>query len=93
MNASIGMNLLLWGTEIDESLFPVLEQIKEAGYDGVEVPIFNTDPRHWEAWREKLDALQLDRVAVTINGPEHHQISTDPGMRKATLARNKMAVL
>ncbi len=86
------MNLLLWGTEIDERLFPILEQIKEAGYDGVEVPIFNTDPRHWEAWRKKLDALQLDRVAVTINGPEHHQISKDPEIRKTTLKRNKNAI-
>ena len=37
----IGMNLLLWGTEINDSLFPVLEQIKSLGFDGVEVPIFN----------------------------------------------------
>ena len=28
MNNKIGMNLLLWGTEINESLFPVLEEIK-----------------------------------------------------------------
>ena len=35
------MNLLLWGTEINDSLFPVLEQIKSLGFDGVEVPIFN----------------------------------------------------
>ena len=34
----IGMNLLLWGTEINDSLFPVLEQIKSLGFDGVEVP-------------------------------------------------------
>ena len=33
----LGMNLLLWGTAIDESLFPVLEQIKAMGFDGVEV--------------------------------------------------------
>ncbi len=92
MTNKIGMNLLLWGTEINASLFPVLEQIKAAGYDGVEVPIFDTDPAHWESWRKKLDELELDRVAVTINGPDHHQISTDPSMRHKTLERNKMAL-
>ncbi len=92
MTNKIGMNLLLWGTEINASLFPVLEQIKAAGYDGVEVPIFDTDPAHWEPWRKKLDELELDRVAVTINGPDHHQISTDPSMRHKTLERNKMAL-
>ena len=92
MTNKIGMNLLLWGTEINASLFPVLEQIKAAGYDGVEVPIFDTNPKHWEAWRKKLDELELDRVAVTINGPDHHQISADPAMRHKTLKRNKQAL-
>ncbi|MFM1794507.1 MAG: hypothetical protein RL642_892 [Bacteroidota bacterium] len=92
MPFKLGMNLLLWGTEINEGLFPVLEQIKDIGYDGVEVPIFNTDPTTWELWRKKLDELQLGRVAVTINGPDHHLISSDPNMRKSTLARNKQAV-
>lgn len=92
MEFKLGMNLLLWGTEIDESLFPVLEQIKSVGYAGVEIPIFNTDPLAWETWRKKLDDLSLDRVAVTINGPDNHQISADASMRNSTLERNKRAV-
>jgi len=92
MTNKIGMNLLLWGTEINPSLFPVLEQIKAAGYDGVEVPIFDTNPDHWISWRKKLDELQLDRVAVSINGADHHQISADPSMRRKTLERNKQAL-
>jgi D-psicose/D-tagatose/L-ribulose 3-epimerase len=92
MEFKLGMNLLLWGTEIDESLFPVLEQIKSVGYAGVEIPIFNTDPLVWETWRKKIDELSLDRVAVTINGPDHHQISVDNSMRNSTLERNKRAI-
>jgi D-psicose/D-tagatose/L-ribulose 3-epimerase len=92
MQIKLGMNLLLWGTEIDDRLFPVLEQIKSCGYDGVEIPIFNTDPSAWESWRKKLDELQLGRVAVTINGPDAHQISSDAAMRESTLERNKRAL-
>ena len=92
MQFKLGMNLLLWGTEINESLFPVLEQIKSIGYDGVEIPIFDTDLSAWYSWRKKLDELELDRVAVTINGPDHHQISQDLNMRNTTLERNKRAV-
>ena len=92
MQFKLGMNLLLWGTEINESLFPVLEQIKSIGYDGVEIPIFNTEPSAWHAWRTKLDELGLDRIAVTINGPDFHQISGDASMRNATLERNKRAI-
>ena len=87
-----GMNLLLWGTEIDERLFPVLEQIKALGFDGVEIPIFDTNPENWYAWRKKLDELELERIAVTICGADFNQISPDPAMREATLERNKRAV-
>ncbi len=87
-----GMNLLLWGTEINEDIFPVLEQIKAMGFDGVEVPIFDVNPENWYTWRKKLDELGLKRIAVTICGADFNQISPDENMRKATLERNKRAV-
>lgn len=92
MNVKLGMNLLLFGTEIDEGLFPVLEQIKEIGFDGVEVPIFDVNPEVWFAWRKKLDEFDLDRIAVTINGADFNQISPNVNERKATLERNKQAI-
>lgn len=92
MKVKLGMNLLLFGTEIDESLFPVLEQIKDIGFDGVEVPIFDVNPEVWFSWRKKLDELGLDRVAVTINGSDFNQISANVDERKATLERNKRAI-
>ena len=92
MKNKLGMNLLLWGTEMGESLFPVLEEIKKVGYDAVEIPIFDTDEIKWKKWKKKLDAIELDAVAVTINGPDHHAISTDAAMRKKTLERNKQAL-
>lgn len=86
------MNLLLWGTAINEELFPVLEQIKAIGYEGVEVPIFDVNPKNWQTWRTKLDELALGRIAVTICGSEFNQISPDPQMRAATLERNKRVI-
>ena len=38
-----GMNLLLWSGEVNDSLFPVIEQLKAIGFDGVELPLFNLD--------------------------------------------------
>ena len=92
MQNKLGMNLLFWGTEIDERLFPILEQIKSIGYAGVEIPIFDTNTKTWESWKKKLDELELDRVAITINGPEYQQISADASIRKSTLERNKRAI-
>lgn len=89
---SIGMNLLLWGTEIDQNLFPVLEEIRSIGFDGVEIPIFKTEPEAWNQWKLKLDELGLKPVAVTINGPDFNQISPDASQRIRTLERNKRAI-
>ena len=88
----IGMNLLLWGTEINDSLFPVLEQIKSLGFDGVEVPIFNLNSQDWLIWRDKLDELGLERLAVAINGPDANPLSSSPEMRKHALENNLKAI-
>ena len=61
-----GMNLLLWATAVDESHDGILEQIKEIGYDGVEVPIFEHDAAGFERLGGKLDELGLGRTAVTV---------------------------
>ncbi len=37
-----GMNLLLWTGDVTEAMDPVLDQIKELGFNSVEAPIFNT---------------------------------------------------
>ncbi|MCF0061646.1 sugar phosphate isomerase/epimerase [Dyadobacter chenwenxiniae] len=86
------MNLLLWGPQIDDSLFPTLELIKEIGFDGVEVPIFNTNPAHWFNFRKKLDELGLACETDTICGPSEHLISPDPAMRRHTIDHLKSAL-
>ena len=41
----LGFNMLLWSTHITEEHFPIFAEIKRAGYDGVEIPIFEGDAR------------------------------------------------
>ncbi|MFN4147167.1 MAG: sugar phosphate isomerase/epimerase family protein [Runella sp.] len=86
------MNLLLWGTQLDESRFLTLDLIKEIGFEGVEVPIFNTDPKFWESWRKKLDALKLHRVCDTFCGSDTNLISPDASVRSYALHHLKQCV-
>ncbi len=83
-----GMNLLLWTGELHDDLMPVLEMLKHLGYDGVEVPLFNTG-LDYAAWGKRLDALGLDRTAVTVRGVEDNPISPDPAVRAAGVANTK----
>ena len=40
-----GMNLLLWTGHVTEEHFPIMKDIKAAGFDGVEIPVFDTTRR------------------------------------------------
>lgn len=62
----IGINLLLWTGHVTHDLRPVLEEIAQTGFDGVEVPIFETsDPAHYRDLGDLLGELGLARTAST----------------------------
>lgn len=83
-----GMNLLLWSGEVSDSLFPVIEQLRKVGYDGVELPIFNLD-LDYAAIGRRLDDLGLGRTGVTIRGEGDNPISSDPAVRQRGVENNK----
>ena len=86
----LGMNMLLWSDDVTDPRFqPVFEMLKDAGYDGVEVPVFQTDPATYEQLGKRLDALGLEVLAVTARGEDENPISLDPEVRAAGLAANR----
>lgn len=95
----IGFNLLLWTGHVTEENFPVLEKLKAAGYDGVEIPIFDvSDPAHFTKIGRVLDDNGLSRCAVTIcptdaqslisKVPSHRQGGVDHLKRVVECAHN-----
>lgn len=87
-----GMNLLLWTSKVDESHFPLLEQIKEWGFDGVELPVFDMDLDCFKKVGAKLEELGLGATAVTVCTEEENPISPDASLRQAGIDRINKAV-
>ncbi|QDV29278.1 D-tagatose 3-epimerase [Planctopirus ephydatiae] len=87
-----GMNMLLWTSDVNEEHFPLLEQLKTIGYDGVELPIFDMDVARFERVGKELSRLELGRTAVTICTDTENPISPDAAIRAAALARLKKAI-
>ena len=83
-----GMNLLLWTGEMHDGMLPVLEMLKRLGFDGVELPIFNTALNYAE-WGRRLDSLGLARTAVTIRGADDNPISPDAAVRARGVENSK----
>ena len=86
-----GLNLLLWTASVDETHFPLLEQIKGWGYDGVELPVFDMNLETFTKVGAKLSELGLGSTAVTVCTKEENPIDPDPAVRAAGLARLKKA--
>ncbi len=92
MKHPIAMNLLVFGPEMDQNVLAELAFIAETGYQGIEIPIFNTDIAHWEAWKNEADRLGLQIFACGIAGPSENLISPDPAVRNAGLAYIKATI-
>ena len=87
-----GFNLLLWTTHLTAEHFPTLARLKAAGYDGVEVPLFEGDAAHFKTVRQELDNQGLKCSAVTVVGPDANPISPDAAVRARAVDRIKWAI-
>ncbi len=87
-----GMNLLLWTSDVTEEHFGILEDLREWGYDGVELPAFDLNDEKFRAVGAKLDELGLDRTAVTVCTADANPVSPDAAIRAAALAHLKKAI-
>ncbi len=83
-----GMNLLLWGGELNDGMLPIIEKLKSYGFDGIEIPLFNLD-LDYAAWGKRLDKIGLRRTAVTVRNVEDNPISSDPTVRAKGVALTK----
>ncbi|MCS7045856.1 MAG: sugar phosphate isomerase/epimerase [Gemmataceae bacterium] len=87
-----GMNLLLWTTHVGEEHFPLLAKLKQTGFDGVEIPLFEGDAAHYRKIAAELKNQGLGCTTVTVVGPESNPISPDAAVRKAAVERHKWAI-
>ncbi|MFM5954557.1 MAG: sugar phosphate isomerase/epimerase family protein [Novosphingobium sp.] len=79
------MNLLLWTGHVTQDHVPILRALKDTGFDGVEVPLFDpSDAGHYRQLGAILDDIGLERTAVaTIPDEARSPISADPAVRQA----------
>lgn len=82
-----GMNLLLWATHVTEEHYPIIAKLKKAGFDGVEIPVFEGDDNHYKRLRKELDNQGLRCTTVGLMMPDANPISPDAALRQAAVER------
>jgi D-psicose/D-tagatose/L-ribulose 3-epimerase len=88
-----GFNLLLWTTHVGEAHLPLLEKLKATGYDGVEIPVFEGDVRHFERVGRAIRDNGLGCTTATILPDQARSaISPDPASRAGALEHLRWAI-
>jgi len=86
----LGMNMLLWSTDVSGSEFdPVFAMLKDAGFDGLEIPIFDREVVKYADLRTRLDGLGLEALAVSARADHDNPISADAAVRAEALVATK----
>lgn len=86
------MNLLLWTTKVTEQHNPLLGRLKEIGFDGVELPVFEGSPEEYKQTGNTLRGLGLGATAVTVMDANVSPISSDKAVRQAATDRLKWVI-
>ena len=85
--------MLLWSGDVsDPSYGETFANLKEAGYDGVEVPLFDPDPSRAEQLGVRLRDLGLEPLGVTARSEEQSPISADPDVRRRAVETTKREI-
>lgn len=88
-----GFNLLLWTGHVTAEHTAILKGIKKAGYDTVEIPIFEGTPDYFARLGEQLDKIGLERSIVSVIGPSgKNPLSPDKAARAAAVDYTKWLI-
>ena len=81
-----GVNTLIWNSSFEQAHFSLLPSIKAAGFDGIEIPIFNPATCSAAAIRRELETCGLECTAVSILPGQTTLTSADAAVRRAAQA-------
>jgi D-psicose/D-tagatose/L-ribulose 3-epimerase len=80
-----GINTFLWAEQFGPDKFPLLRTIKEHGFDGVEVPLFQAAGFNSGALRRALEEHELEATACSVLPAAYSLIDTDSDVRNRTV--------
>ncbi|MGO6908468.1 sugar phosphate isomerase/epimerase family protein, partial [Rhizobium ruizarguesonis] len=83
----------LWTTSVGRKHEALLRDIKDTGFDGVEIPIFSGTPDDYHRLADMLDRIGLERTAVSAMGdPQMNLIAADAQTRRRGIDYMKWAI-
>jgi D-psicose/D-tagatose/L-ribulose 3-epimerase len=88
----LGFNLLLWTTHVVDEHVALFDRLKQTGYDGVEIPLFEGEVSHYKRLGRILKEAGLAASAVTVSPPGKSAIAAEAAQRALALDHLKWAI-
>ena len=88
----LGMNMLLWTTHATREHNHIYQRLRDGGFDGVEIPLSQAGPSHFDDLGRCLNEVGLQRTAVYAPPPEACPVQMESGIRSAAADRFTWAI-
>ncbi len=92
MKNKIGFNLLPWSAGVSSQTFPLVDRLKEIGYDGIECFIGSDNQKEYLELAKHCQSLGLDITGVFVVDKDHNPIASEASIRQQGLDRIKWAI-
>jgi D-psicose/D-tagatose/L-ribulose 3-epimerase len=88
----VGFNTLVWSAAMSDELFPLLDKLKEIGYDGVECLIGSPDEKAYKRFGDHAGNMGLETTAAFVIGKDENPVSQVAEIRASGLRRIMWAI-
>ncbi len=88
----IGFNVLAWSAVMSDEIIPIIDRLKEIGYDGVEFFIGTPDQTAYKRIGDHCRSLGLEVTTVSVVSKAENPISDSASIRAKGLDRLKWIV-
>lgn len=90
--SKIGFDVLAWSAGVSDDLLPIMDRLKEIGYDGVEFFIGSPEVADYRKLGKHAQDIGLAVTAVTVVGPEENPIDPSESVRAKAFEKIKWAI-
>ncbi|PSR53462.1 xylose isomerase [Adhaeribacter arboris] len=88
----IGFNVLAWSAVMSDAILPIVDRLKETGYEGVEFFVGSPDIAAYKRIGDHCRHLGLEVTTVSVVGREENPISPEATVRAKSLDRLKWVI-
>jgi D-psicose/D-tagatose/L-ribulose 3-epimerase len=88
----IGFNTLVWSAAVSDELFPIIDRLKEIGYDGVECLIGSPDEKAYRRFGDHTRSIGFETTSVFVVGKDENPIDPSQTVRSKALDRIRWGI-